>query len=360
MSFANKPKPLNRGGAMDKKVAVLGTGAIGSSVGADLTKAGYYVVLIDQWPAHVEAMKASGLKVTMPDEELHTPVNTLHLCDVCTLTYQFDIVLLTAKSYDSCWMAEFIKPYLKPDGVLVSLQNSLNDEWIAPIIGFTRDIGCVVELSAEIFEPAQVKRNTARTGTWFGLGELHGRITPRLEELAQILSAAGKTQTTTNIWGAKWTKLIANCMLQAPIGILGLYEWEATQIPQVFEFCIKLGQEAMDVGTALGYTIEAIYGLSPEEFMGSTDEVLKKNLETLVTHIGKEARNSVLQDHLKGRYSEVDFLNGLIVNKGKEAGVPTPLNEGVTSLTKQIQYGSLKPDRSNLSLLENLMAENAS
>jgi 2-dehydropantoate 2-reductase len=94
--------------------------------------------------------------------------------------------------------------------------------------------------------------------------------------------------------------------------------------------------------------------------MGSTDKVLKKNLVTLVTHIGKEARNSVLQDHLKGRYSEVDFLNGLIVKKAKEAGVPTPLNEGVTSLTKQIQYGSLKPDRSNLPLLENLMAESAS
>jgi len=339
---------------MSKNMAILGTGAIGSSVGAHLTKAGYDPLLIDQWPAHVEAMKANGLRVTMPDEELHTPVRALHLCDVCTLKEPFDIVFLTAKSYDSCWMAQFIKPYLKPDGVLVSLQNSLNDEWIAPIIGVGRDIGCVVELSAEIFEPGLVKRNTTRAGTWFGLGELHGRVTPRLRELAKILGAVGKTETTTNIWGAKWSKLIANSMLQAPIGILGLYEWEATQIPQVFEFCIKLGREAMEVGTTLGYTLEAIYGLSAEEFMGSTDEVLEKNLITLVTHIGKEARNSVLQDHLKGRYSEVDFLNGLIVKKGKEAGVPTPLNEAVTSLTKQIQKGSLKPDRANLRLLETL------
>lgn len=243
---------------------------------------------------------------------------------------------------------------------MVSLQNSLNDEWIAPIIDVSRDIGCVVELSAEIFEPGLVKRNTTHAGTWFGLGELHGRVTPRLEELAKILSEAGKTEITTNIWGAKWTKLIANSMLQAPIGILGLREWEATQIPQVFDFCIQLGREATEVGAALGYTIEAIYGLSPEEFMGATDEVLKKNLVTLVTHIGKEARNSVLQDHLKGRYSEVDYLNGLIVKKGKEAGVPTPLNEAVTYLTKQIQEGSLKPDRANLALLEKIMAENTS
>ncbi|MFH1241371.1 MAG: 2-dehydropantoate 2-reductase [Pseudomonadota bacterium] len=342
---------------MNKTMAVLGAGAIGSSVGADLTRAGYDVLLIDQWPAHVEAMKSHGLWIKMPDKELNTPVEAIHLCEVCTLGHRFDMIFLTAKSYDSCWMAEFIKPYLKTEGVLVSLQNSLNDEWIAPIIGYNRDVGAVVELSAEIFEPGVVKRNTSHTGTWFALGELHGRVTPRVEELTRILSAVGKAETTTNIWGAKWTKLVANCMLQAPIGILGLYEWEATQIPQVFEFCIKLGREAMEVGTALGYRIEAIYGLSPEEFMGSTDEVLKKNLVTLVTHIGKEARNSVLQDHLKGRYSEVDLLNGLIVTKGREAKIPTPLNEAVTSLTSEIQNGTLKPDRSNLRILEKLMAE---
>ena len=342
---------------MDKKMAVLGTGAIGSSVGADLTKAGYDVVLIDQWPAHVEAMKTEGLRVTMPDEDLHTPVTAMHICDVCSLSHQFDIVFLTAKSYDSCWMTEFIKPYLKPDGYLVSLQNSLNDELIAPIIGPTRDVGCVVELSAEIFEPARVKRNTTHTGTWFAPGELHGRVTDRVNEVAEILSCVGKTEVTTNIWGAKWTKLVANTMLQAPIGVMGLREQEAADIPEVFDFCIQLGREAMAVGTALGYTIEAIYGLSAEEFSGSTDEVLKTNLLTLVKHIGKEARNSVLQDHLKGRYSEVDQLNGLVVKKGREAGIPTPLNEAITALTTKIQTGELKPDRSNLELLKGLMAE---
>ena len=343
---------------MEKKIAVLGTGAIGCSVGADLTKAGYDVVIIDQWPANIEAMKAKGLKITMPDEVLETPVRAYHLCEVCSLNESYDIVLLTAKSYDSRWMAEFIKPYIKEEGgYLVSLQNSLNDEWIAPIIGPTRDVGCVVELSGEIFEPAVVQRNTTHAGTWFAPGELHGRKTPRVEEVAKILRHVGKVDITTNIWGAKWTKLIANSMLQAPIGIVGLKEMEASEIPQVFDFCIQLGREAAAVGEALGFTIEAIYGLSPEEFMGSTDEVLKKNLLTLVEHIGSEARNSVLQDHLKGRYSEVDYLNGMVVQKGKEAGIPTPLNEAVVELTREIQRGTLKPDRSNVTRLEKLLAE---
>lgn len=95
---------------MGKRVAVLGTGAIGSCIGADLTKAGEEVVLIDQWPAHIEAMKSRGLRVIMAEGELHTPVRAMHCCEVCSLQQPFDIVFLAAKSYDTCWMVQLIKP----------------------------------------------------------------------------------------------------------------------------------------------------------------------------------------------------------------------------------------------------------
>lgn len=340
---------------MNKNILVLGTGAIGSSIGADLTRAGYNVMLVDQWPAHVEAMKANGIRVITPTDDVVTSVRAFHLCEVRELQQMVDIVLLTAKSYDSTWLVHFIKPYLKPEGALVSVQNSLNDEWIAPVIGYERDVACVVELSAEIFEPAVVKRNTDQNRTWFGLGELHGRMTPRLEEIAQILSAAGKTEITTNIWGAKWSKLSVNCMTQAAIGILGINEWESTTIPELLEVCVMLGRESLEVGTALGYKMEPIFGLTPEEFLGSTDDTLKKILTTLISHIGKEARNSILQDHLKGRKSEAELMNGLVVQKGKRAGIPTPLNEAMVSLTLQIEKGQLKPDRKNMTILKEIL-----
>jgi 2-dehydropantoate 2-reductase len=257
-------------------------------------------------------------------------------------------------------MVEFIKPYLKPDGMLVSLQNSLNDEWIAPIIGFERDIGSVVELSAKMFEPGLVQRNTDHSHTWFALGELHGRVTPRIEEVAGILGAVGKTEVTTNIWGAKWTKLVVNCMFMAICGILGIFDWEVTRNPQILDLCIRLGKESMQVGTTLGFRLEPIFGLSAEDFLGSTDEVLKKNLMALISHIGKESLNCILQDHMKGRRSEVNLLNGLVVRKGKEAKVPTPLNEAIASLDKQVEQGALKPDLSNLPMLEELISPTSS
>ena len=102
--------------------------------------------------------------------------------------------------------------------------------------------------------------------------------------------------------------------------------------------------------------MEPIFGLQAEDFLDSPDEVLKKHLTTLLSHVGKTARNSLLQDHGRGRRSEVDFLNGLIVKKGREANIPTPLNEAVASLTQQVEKKALNPGGSNFGMLEKLIA----
>jgi 2-dehydropantoate 2-reductase len=134
---------------MSKKIAVLGTGANGSCAAADLTHAGHDVILIDQWPAHVEAMRAEGLRIQMPEEERHVSVRAYHLCDVCTLNETFDVVFLMTKAYDTRWSAEFIKPYLKEDGLLIGIQNAMTAEIIADAVGGNRTLGCVIELSSD-------------------------------------------------------------------------------------------------------------------------------------------------------------------------------------------------------------------
>src|SRR3954469_14998954 len=211
MIYRAKPRVIktnlsanDRNHSMNKKIAVLGAGAIGSSIGADLTKAGCDVTIVDQWPAHVEAMKSSGLRVTMKDEELQVPVHAAHMCDLASMNVDFDIVFLAVKSNDHRWMAEFIRPYLKTGGVLVPTQNGMNDDSIASIVGRERTLGCVVELQAELFTPGQIQRNTTRTGTWFSVGELDGFYTPRVREIEAIMKNVGKVEVTNNIYGAKW------------------------------------------------------------------------------------------------------------------------------------------------------------
>lgn len=335
-----------------KKIAVLGAGAIGSSVSADLTKAGLDVTVIDQWPAQVEALKATGLHVRMADGDVKVPIRAHHLCELAAANLEFDIVFLAVKSYDCRWMAEFIRPYLKSDGVLVGVMNGMNDDALAAIVGRNRTVGCAVELSAEIFTPGLVQRNTTHQGTWFGVGELDGYYTPRVKEIQSLLANVGRCDVTSNIYGAKWTKLVANTMTMGPHGLLGLRNGEAAALPGMAELAVKLGRESLAVGTALGYRIEPIFGLRADEFAGSSDENLVTARETLMRHVGGRSRTAPIHDHLKGRKSEMDFITGVVSRKGRELGIPTPCNDAVLELDRRINKGELEMDASNFELLK--------
>ena len=336
---------------MGKKIAVLGAGAIGSSISADLTKAGHDVTVIDQWPEQVEALKATGLRIQMPDGEVQTPIRALHLCDLASANLEFDIVLLAVKSNDDRWLAEFIKPYLKADGVLVGTQNGMNDDTLASIVGKNRVVGCAMELSAEIFTPGLVKRNTTHKTTWFAVGELDGLYTPRVKEIAALLGHVGRCDVTNNIYGAKWTKLIANTMTMGPFGLLGLGNTDAANVPGMFEVSVQLGRESAAVGAALGYRTEAIFGLRADEFAGSSDENLVTAMKTLLGHVSR-GRTAPIHDHIKGRRSEMEYISGVVSKKGRELGIATPFNDAVVEIDRAINRGEIKMDRSNFDLLK--------
>jgi len=334
----------------NRKIAVLGTGAIGSSIGADLTHAGLDVTLIDQWPAHVKAMKTNGLQVQFKDSQFQVPVKAMNLCDLSSAQTEFDIVFLAAKSNDTRWLAEFIKPWLKGDGIVVGTQNGMNDDAIASIIGRNQVIGCVVELQAELFTPGQIQRNTTRKGTWFTVGELDGSLTPRVKEISAIMGKVGRCEITNNIYGAKWTKLIANSMTMGPFSLFGLRNFEACALPGMFDISVKLGRESLAVGAALGYRMEPLFGLRADEFAGSSDENLITTMKTLMSHVGG-GRTAPIHDHLKGRTSEIEFISGLVSRKGRELGIATPANDAVTALDRRINRGEITMSAGNFELL---------
>ena len=147
---------------MPKKIAILGAGANGASIGADLTRAGLDVVLIDQWPEHVAAMRQRGVRVEMPESTIETPVRAYNLCDVCTFREKFDVVLMLMKAYNSRWASWLIEPYLKPDGLLVGVQNGMTVDVIADVVGPSRTLGCVIEISSAMFDPGVVEAGLGR------------------------------------------------------------------------------------------------------------------------------------------------------------------------------------------------------
>jgi len=334
---------------LNKKIAVLGTGANGSCIAADLTNAGLDIVLIDQWPAHVEAMRAKGLHVTLRQGEIHADVRAHHLCDLASMNQTFDVVFLLTKAYDTRWHAELIKPYLADDGFLIGIQNGMTAGIIADVVGPSRTIGCVVELSSYCFTPGEIKRNTAPERTWFGLGSFHPSTEGREAEIEAVLKHAGKVDFVDDILAAKFMKLVVNSMTLGTMAMIG-GDLADEQPPGMSELMMRLGQESLAVGEALGHPVVPLFGLKQEEIQGS-NQLLQKFIDKLNHDIGPgRGANTTLQDHMKGRLSEVDIINGMIVEESARRGVAAPANAAIVEVTRRIHAGELKPDPANLKL----------
>ena len=342
-----------------KKIAVLGSGANGASVGADLTEAGHDVVLIDQWPEHVRVMRQRGLRIEMPDATLELPVRAFHLCDVCTFNEQFDIVLLLVKTYDTRWSCQLIAPYLKPDGLVAGLQNGMTTDTIAEVVGAKRTIGCVIEIASMMFDPGVVMRHTSRSRSWFALGGVDPATSGREDEVGALLRHSGGVEIVDNIRATKWMKLVSNASMLVATALLGLPIRDAVALPGMRELMLRAGQEAFDLGMALGHPALPIFGLKPDDVRQS-NRLVETLLDALLTgFISPNTKTTVLQDWIKGRRSEVDDINGLVATQSARLSRSAPVNAAITELAHQIEHHKLKPDPANSRLLLNLAEQYA-
>ena len=340
-----------------KRIVVVGAGAIGGYTGALMARGGEDVTLVDPWPEHVEYIGANGMQLSglTPAETYSIKVNARHIGDVQQFAREkpIDIAFISVKSYDTEWATHLIKPYLAPGGYVVSLQNCINEERIAAIVGWGKVLGTIVSLLAsECYAPGHVKRTMPMGGAHYityRVGEVHGRITPRAEEVANILKHADSSKVTTNLWGERWSKLVINSMrngLSAATGLSG-NQRDTSEGPR--DVSIRLGSQAVRVGQALGFQLEKLQVMDAETLArageGSADaktEIVHQLLK-LATTRSEEQRPSMAQDIFKGRRTETDFINGFVAAKGEEIGVRAPLHAAMNALVKKVERGDVKP-----------------
>jgi 2-dehydropantoate 2-reductase len=338
----------------DKRIAVLGAGANGASIGADLTRAGLDVVLIDQWPEHVQAMRTRGLRIEMPGETLHLPVRAYNLCDVCTFNERFDIVLLVTKAYDTRWSCQLIEPYLESDGLVAGVQNGMTVDAIAEVVGPARTMGCVIEISSMMFDPGVVQRHSPPPRSWFAVGTISPANAGREGEIADLLRLVGAVEIVDDIRATKWMKLVSNATTLVTTAILGVPMLEAVAMPGMRELMLRSGQEALDTGAAIGHRVLPIFGLTPDD-VRQTNRLVETLLDTLLAgFVLPHTKTTVLQDWIKGRHSEVDDLNGLVVAERAKRGGAAPVNAAVVEIAHRIERRELAPGPENLALLREL------
>jgi len=294
------------------KVAVMGAGAVGCYFGGMLARAGHDVMLIAR-PQHVEAILRDGLHMDTKTFDEHVKLNAT---TEARGVEGADVVLFCVKSNDTESAGEQIRPLLGERTLVLCLQNGVdNDQRLRQVLPGHPVAAAVVYVGAEMAGPGHVKHH--------GRGELVIEPSRLSEQLARALVAAGvPTEISGNVRAALWQKLILNCAYNAVSAIAQRPYGQAVKGEGIQDVMHDVVGECMAVAKADGVTLDR----------ATVDGAIFKISGSMPSQY-----SSTAQDLARGKRSEIDYLNGLVVRRGQALGVPTPANRVLWALVKLME-----------------------
>ena len=289
------------------QVAVIGAGAVGCYYGGLLLRAGHDVTFIGR-PAHVDAINAHGLLLDTQFFRGYLPAKAA--TDAASLASP-DLVLFCVKSADTEEAGRSLAGCLRPETSVLSLQNGVdNPQRLRKLTGYPV-IPAVVYVGSEMAGPGHVRHH--------GGGDLVIGAAPASKVLAQTLDAAGiRTTIADDIEVTQWSKLVTNCAFNALSAVAGISYGPMLEVEGTRDVVASAVQEAVMVARASGVSM-------PENIL---EQILK------IPAAMPNQMSSTAQDVARGKPSEIDFLNGYVVRKGAELGVPTPTNRALQVMVK--------------------------
>ncbi len=306
------------------KIAVLGAGSLGCAMGASLSEAGHEVWLINRHADHVQAMRTHGLRVRAHGVDRTVAVHAAqHAGEV--RGGPVDLLVVLVKSFHTQEAIGSALGLVGPHTAVLSLPNGLgHEELLAAAVGADKVLAGKSWVGGQLLGPGHVLQST--TGRETHIGELDGRLSPRVQRIAEAFNAAGlTTHASENIVGTIWDKLVVNVATGALSGLTGLSYGPLYEGPELQACAVAAVREAMDVARACGVRFAT---QSPEEPWHKAGAGLPA-----------EFKASMLQSLDKGSVTEVDFVNGAVVRLGAQCGVPTPVNSTLLACIKGREHG---------------------
>jgi len=298
------------------KIAVVGCGAMGSVYAALLADAGHEIWAIDNWKEHVDAMKANGLRLEGASGDRTVRVNaTTNPADAGPC----DLAILSTKAMHVEKAAQSMKPLLRDDTVVLSIQNGLGGpDTAAKVLGRERMlVGVVGGFGASMKGPGHAHHNGWEL---VRLGELAGPISPRLEAVAEVWRSGGfRVKCFDDIDQLVWEKLICNVCFSGTCAVTERAIIEVIEDPDTWQVASGCATEAYNVARARGIRLDFT---DPVAYVHAFGMKIPK------------ARPSMLLDHMAGRMSEIEAINGAIPVAAKAVGVAAPYNEVISALVR--------------------------
>ena len=307
------------------KIAVVGAGGLGSMYGGLLVESGQNVVLINpRRKEHVDIINSRGL--TIVDDGIERIVKCNAAIDSSNVGI-VDLLILAAKAQHTEVAMKNSLPMIGDDTVALSIQNGIGcEELMGEIIGPEKVIGGATMQGGYYLGPGKIAHIAKLLPTY--IGELNGKITERVNKIAEIFDKAGlKTTVSDNINKIIWRKAIL-CVGGVAVNALCQFNYgELFDIDVVKEICYEAIDEAVTVAYA-----EGIY-MDPEDIAWSKDMVEK----AFVKERYDAPAGGVHIDILRGRKTDIDFKNGAIVRLAKKHSIPTPINKTLWALIKGLE-----------------------
>lgn len=329
------------------KILVVGTGSIGGICAALLAKAGYAVEVVCKYPDLVPKIKTEGLKISGICGNCQVPMPAV--ATIPELSEQKDIVLLATKATDMMEAATALLPFLHEKSLVVSLQNGICEEMLAVVLGRDRVVGCVVGWGATMLAPGELEMTSKGE---FIIGRIDAAITQEQLQLVQkILSEVVPVEISKDIIANLYSKLIINSCITSLGAICGLYLGEMLRKKKIRTVFIEIMREAMAVAVAMQMKVPPYANkIDYYNFLGNKGFWGNCKRHLIIRIIGAKYRrlkSSSLQSLERGKATEIDYLNGYIVQKGAELGIPTPINSLVVETIKEIEIGQRKISEQN-------------
>lgn len=331
------------------EVLVWGAGAMGGTIGAVLARAGHRVHFVDRVREHVEAMRSAGLTISGPIASFTVPASA---DTPDTLRDRWTTVLLCVKAHHTEEAARQVLPHLAPDGIVVSIQNGLNEPVIARIVGKDRTVGSFVNFGADYLEPGHIHWGGRGTVV---VGEIDGRLTPRVRRLHGLLmDFEPNAILSDNVFGYLWSKLAyAALLFDTALTDDSIADCLANSAYR--DLHAAVAREVVAVAEATGIRLEPFDGFDPSAFRPGGDRAAAvRSLDDLVAFNRRSAKthSGIWRDlAVRKRRTEVDAQLGPVAEAGRIAGIPTPRIEAIIRMIHEIEEGRRDRSLANLEAL---------